>query len=372
VTVGFRRRFAACLSIVLCICEHGTAANHNETLKRLESQVNEAISHRNYEAAIRLADDGLHIASNSPELRFGRGLAYYRTNDIDTAIKDFDEAIRLQPRFARAYVLRGYAYMLKSDDDKALAGFNQAIRADPRNAAAYCDRADLEDSHLRRPENALADYDQAIRLLPSFQRAYFNRGVHFFSRHDYKHAIADFSRALQLMPTDLDSYAYRAYAYAKQGDRAQAFADARRAAQLGAMGDSLPRSVNLANRARAYRVLGQGEAALRDLREAVRLTPERSAAIDNLSWFLATYPEDHLRDGGEAVSLAKKACEMSNRQGGCEDTLAAAYAEAGDFDHAIKYEKQALDDSSLAPKEREEREKRLALFQQQKPFRDDF
>jgi len=63
---------------------------------------------------------------------------------------------------------------------------------------------------------------------------------------------------------------------------------------------------------------------------------------------------------------------MFNRQGGCKDTLAAAYAEAGDFDRAIKYEKQALDDSSVAPKEREEREKRLTLFQQRKPFRDEF
>jgi tetratricopeptide (TPR) repeat protein len=263
VTVDRRRKFAACLSVILWIGEHSNAAVPNGTVERLESQINEAISHENYETAIRLAGDGLQLAPNSPELRFGRGWAYYRKNDIDSAIKDFNEVIRLQPKFARAYLLRGYAYMLKSRNDKALADFNQAIRVDPKNAAAYCDRADLEDSLLRRPDNALADYDQAIRLVPSFQRAYFNRGVHFFSRHDYKRAIADFSRAIRLMPTDLDAYAYRAYAYAKQGDRTQAFADASVAVGLGSMSDSLPRSVNLANRARAYRVLGQGEAALR-------------------------------------------------------------------------------------------------------------
>jgi len=52
--------------------------------------------------------------------------------------------------------------------------------------------------------------------------------------------------------------------------------------------------------------------------------------------------------------------------------LAAAYAEAGDFDQAVKHERQALNDSSLVRKEREEREKHLALFQQRKPFRDEF
>ncbi len=49
-----------------------------------------------------------------------------------------------------------------------------------------------------------------------------------------------------------------------------------------------------------------------------------------------------------------------------------AYAEADDFDQAVKYEKQALNDSSLVPKERAEREKRLALFEQRKPYREEF
>jgi len=52
--------------------------------------------------------------------------------------------------------------------------------------------------------------------------------------------------------------------------------------------------------------------------------------------------------------------------------LAAAYAEAGDFDQAVKYEKQALTDSSLASKQREEFEKRLSLFEQRRPFREQF
>jgi hypothetical protein len=56
----------------------------------------------------------------------------------------------------------------------------------------------------------------------------------------------------------------------------------------------------------------------------------------------------------------------------CIDALAAAYAEAGDFEHAIKYEKQALNNASWTPKEREELEKRLTLFEQRKAFRDRF
>src|SRR5207249_6613865 len=111
----------------------------------------------------------------------------------------------------------------------------------------------------------------------------------------------------------------------------------------------------------------------RDFREAIRIIPSRGIAYDNLAWFLTTCLQEGFRNGAEAVSAAKKACELSHwKRSGSIDTLAAAYGEAGDLDQAVKYEKQSLNDSSLAPKEREEREKRLALFQQRKPFRDEF
>jgi tetratricopeptide (TPR) repeat protein len=301
---------------------------------------------------------------------FDRALTYYRKADADTAIRIFDEVIRLQPTFARAYVLRGSSHMLKGHYGKGLADFNQAIRIDPRNAAAYCDRADLEYHFLRRPENALADYNQAIRLAPNFQRAYFNRGIYFLERCNYDPVIADFTRAIHIVPSDLSAYAPRAYAHARRHDHARALADARIAIKLKPGEIALARVVDLGLRGTAYRIIGEPELAMRDFREAVRLMPNGQTANDNLAWFLATCPEERFRNGTDAVCAANRACEISQWKSGC-DTLAVAYAEAGDFDQAVKYEKQALNDSSLAPKEREEREKRLALFEQRKPFRED-
>jgi tetratricopeptide (TPR) repeat protein len=304
---------------------------------------------------------------------FVRALTYYRNGDADRAIQAFDEVIHLQPRFARAYILRGNAYMLKANYDKALADFNQAIRLDPKNAAAYCDRADLLQYLKRRPQNAVADYDRAIRLSPKFQRAYSNRGICFLEMHDCDRAIADFTRSIQLVPNDLSAYGPRAYAYAKRGDRARALADAKVAIRLKPTQIPLIRATDFMVRAGAYRILGQPELARRDFHEAVRVMPKSSKANSMLAWLLATCPDNRFRNGSEAVSVAKKACELSHWQSSdCIDTLGAAYAEAGDFDQAIKYQKQALNDSSLAPKERQEREKSLAIFQQQKPFRDEF
>jgi TonB family protein len=305
--------------------------------------------------------------------RTSRGTAYYRKGHNASAIKAYDEAIRLEPRSVEAYIMRGSAYQAEGQRDKALADLNRAIQLDPKSARAYCDRAVLEDELLQQPDKALADYNEAIRLAPDFHRAYFNRAVHFLGRHDYAHAIADFSRAIQLMPSDGSAYAYRAYAQAKQGDRARALADAKVAVRLKPGELPIARVTDLDLRAKAYRIIGQPELALRDFREAVRVMSNHYTANDNLAWFLATCSEKRFRNGTEAVSTAKKACELSQwKSFGCYDTLAAAYAEAGDFDQAVKYEKHALDDSSVSSKEREEREKRLALFEHKKPFREEF
>jgi TonB family protein len=302
-----------------------------------------------------------------------RGVAHYRKGDNDNAIKALDEAIRLQPTLPILYIDRGAAYQSKGERHKALADFNRAIQLDPKSARAYCDRAILEDDLFRQPDKALADYNQAIRLAPDFQRASFNRGEHFLGQHNYERAIADYTRAIQLMPNELSTYAARAYAYARQGDRARAVSDATMAIRRKPREDFYDwRATDFQLRANAYRILGRTELALRDLREAVRVAPKDPTANASLAWFLATCPEDRFRNGTEAVSVGRKACEISHwERSDCIDTLAAAYAEVGDFEEAAKYEKQSLNDSSIAPKEREEREKRLTLFQQRKPFRDE-
>ena len=72
-------------------------------------------------------------------------------------------------------------------------------------------------------------------------------------------------------------------------------------------------------------------------REALRATPDQPVLLNNLSWILATSSQAELRNGKEAVALAQKACELTKRkQPLFIGTLAAAYAEAGQFDDAIR------------------------------------
>ena len=68
-----------------------------------------------------------------------------------------------------------------------------------------------------------------------------------------------------------------------------------------------------------------------------------ASAANELSWKLATSTFDQMRDGKQAVEIATKACELTDyKDPNIVDTLAAAYAERGDFDSAVKWSEKSL------------------------------
>jgi hypothetical protein len=85
------------------------------------------------------------------------------------------------------------------------------------------------------------------------------------------------------------------------------------------------------------------------------------------AWLLATYPDDKFRDGARAIELAIKACELTDyKDGGVVDTLAAAYAESGDFKRAVTWEQKQAEHGV-----NEEIVAHLKSFQSRKPWREE-
>jgi tetratricopeptide (TPR) repeat protein len=93
--------------------------------------------------------------------------------------------------------------------------------------------------------------------------------------------------------------------------------------------------------------------------------------VKGLPWLLATCPEASVRRGTEAVERALEVC----RRNECEDwnlldTLAAAYAEVGDFEQAVKCQEHALARTNLSAEWRQQLEARLALYRAGMPYRE--
>ena len=78
-----------------------------------------------------------------------------------------------------------------------------------------------------------------------------------------------------------------------------------------------------------------------------------------------------MRNGKEAIEAATKACELAHwKKGDWIDTLAGAYAEVGNFENAVWYEKQAMDATGTDRRSLADMQRRLSMYQNRQPDHD--
>jgi tetratricopeptide (TPR) repeat protein len=218
--------------------------------------------------------------------------------------------------------------------DEAPAYYAEILESvnDAKKAAqAYRDRAVVwhQKGEL---DLEIADYSERLRLDPD-SLTYNNRGIAWTKKGEYDKAIADFNQAIRLDPGHVRAWDNRGIAW--QGKKVY-------------------------------------ERAIQNYNQAIQLGPSFASAYNNAAWLLATCPEQRFRDGRRAVELASKACDLTvwSNPHNC-GTLAAAYAELGDFDAAIKFQTQAIELNPHQPDFVDGANRRLALYRQHKPYRDE-
>ena len=131
------------------------------------------------------------------------------------------------------------------------------------------------------------------------------------------------------------------------------------------------------SRGNAYLNIGKHAEAVKDYEEALKLKPDDSGLLNNFAWVLATSPDNKLRNGKRAIELAQKACEETEYKAPhILSTLAAAYAETGDFADAVKWSSKAVElaktetDEDAAPDIKEQLQKELDRYKHKKPTRE--
>jgi tetratricopeptide (TPR) repeat protein/serine/threonine protein kinase len=402
--------------------DHSDAFNGLGVALRRKGRLDDAIS--NFERAVlinkksHLAHDNLGLAlldkgsidraiaefreaiadkANYAPGHYGLALALQRKRDFEQAITACRESIRLDPHNSAAHTLLGNILYDQKKFDESIAAYRAAIGVKKNNEVAHRGLGNVLRAQGKLDE-AIAEYQEAIKIKEDYTDAHLSLAGALLKKPNLDEAIKEYRKVLALDQNNAGVQNDLGVALYRKGLVDQAIVQYREAIRLNAHFPEAHDNLGLALRAQgkldlaiteydlairlknnyagAYRNRSQAflqkkefSKAAGDLDAALRLDPKSATDQNKLAWLLATCPDDKVRNGKRAVELARKACDLtSNRNGAYLDTLAAAYAEAGDFALAVRCQEQALALPEFKNKKGDPARARLDLYKQKKPF----
>ncbi len=281
------------------------------------------------------------------------------------AIKHYEEALALNPNYSEVLNNLGTALLDEGRLDEAAKYYHRAIEIYPGFAEAYNNLGILLTKQGQIAE-AIEQYRKAIELKPDRAEFYNNLGNLLAKQNRTDEAIEQFQKALEVAPDNAKVRVNLANILTAQGRWDEAIEQYQQALK------QMPDSIHAHNQlGLLLQKRGELKAASAQFQKVLELDPKHVTARNNLAWLLATCSEDSLRDGKEAVKLAQQAVQLSGGKAPeILDTLAAAYAEAGQFPKAIETARQALNLSTAQNNKplAEVIQNQLQLFEANSPY----
>jgi protein O-mannosyl-transferase len=265
------------------------------------------------------------------------GSAYLQKGRLDEAVAHYQKALAIKPDSAETHYNLGNALFQQGRTDQAMAQYQMALAIKPDSAEAHYNlgNAFLQQGQM---DQAMAQYQNALALKPDYAEAHNNLGNVFIQQERAEEAIAHFRKALALKPDYADAHNNLGGAFLQQGRLDEAIAHYQKA--LAIIPDDADVHDHLGN---ALIQQGRVAEALSHYQKALAVVPDNPDVQNKLAWLLATDPRASLRNGNQAVELARKANQLT---GGDNPvilcTLAAACAEAGRFPEAVATAQRAL------------------------------
>jgi tetratricopeptide (TPR) repeat protein len=321
-----------------------------------EGKVSDA--EREFEQALRLNPDDAITHRNL-------GVALAQAGRVGEAIGHYEQALRIQPDYAAAHSNLGIALARVGRTQEAMEHYEQALRIQPDLAEAHCSLG-VALAQAGRVGEAIGHYEQALRIQPDSVEAHHNLGIALFQLGRLPEAMGHWEQALRIKPDLAGAHYYLGLALARLGRLQDAIGHYEQALRIKP--DSAEAHYNLGI---ALLQLGRLPEAIGHWEQALRIKPDYAEAENNLAWLLATLAPT---DGGapvRAVTLAERACKLTNnRVTPYLDTLAAAYAAVGRSNEAIATAQKAIELAKAAGQSQlvEQIELHLKLYRSGQPY----
>lgn len=275
------------------------------------------------------------------------GIQLAQRGEVADAAYHYKRALEIDPDYAEAHEDLGVIELHAGETEEALAHFQRAVGLRPDLSDGY---SNLGSAWMQkgRLEMAAKYLQRSLEISPDSATAHFNLGNIREQQQRFPDAIAQYRRAVEINPDNADAWSNLGGLLLKAGQLDEAAICLRRVVRLR---PNTPEAhSNLGN---LLLQEGREAAALAEFSKAAELGPNLFQVWNNLAWTLTTSRDSSIRNSANAVEYANRADKLS---GGVNltvlNTLAAAYAQAGDFPHASaaarRGEKAAADQGNAA------------------------
>lgn len=260
------------------------------------------------------------------------GFYVYR-EQYETAREKCLTLIADRPSYFRPYFVLGKVASKQKKHQESADYLKKSIEQNPEHVQSYQGLAAAYDE-LGKPEEAVAQCVRILEIRPNHVEAYFKLSKHFYEKGDF-----DAPRKYQ----SADLLEHPSYVKA---------------------------AISLAKKLVEEKQVRRSVASYKRILE---LEPDSVEVLNSLAWIQGASASDGISNPSEAVGLAKRACELTD-YGEPEvlDTLAVAYAAAGDYTKAIEYAQKAIARAQAVNKTglADRTSKRLGLYRNNRPYHD--
>ncbi len=260
-----------------------------------------------------------------------RGLTWYQQGELNEAMQEFQQAIRLRPQYAAAHSNLGWFYYRQGDLTRAATEYEEAARLDPRSARA---RIGLGWAYYDQgqPDKAAFEFEQATHLRPDLAEAHNGLGWSYQARGEFSRAIPCFEQALKLDPTLAYAHQGLGWVYAGQGDLDKATLKLEEAVKLEPDAPMLHYDLG-----QLYLARNDTDNATRAFQDAIRLDPDHGRAHSGLGWV-------HLsrEDLKQATLEFQQALRLAPNLVDAYQGMGRVYLERSEMDKALEQLEQAV------------------------------
>ncbi|MEI8293575.1 MAG: tetratricopeptide repeat protein [bacterium] len=229
---------------------------------------NARVTPADLDGAIRDYDEALKISSDDVALHLGRGAAYFYKGNLQSALEDFDKACKLAPANADAVALRGATRAALQDFAGAKRDFEDATRLRPDDSSLWSDRAAVEATSV------LVRYRADPNLV-------FDRTFAPWKESDFAPAMKTYARALEINPNEIRALYSRAFLRMVKGDGDGAVEDMRRVVEINQSNNPADQAFFLNGLGMALGRAGDHEAAIATFDKALEIRPNSFRTLNN-------------------------------------------------------------------------------------------